>query len=642
MILAYAGRRAESLPEGAAEILSGRIRRLLHGLAPAALVGSASDGGDLLVLESALALPHAPSLHVVLPTSEEEFRDASVAETWRARYDRVLERVPATGGDLSVLGLPDGEYAYRRANRQILIGAAALAAPAERVVALVLASEQEGEMVMDFTAQAALEAISVLRIDPAVDLPSRPHCFVAMPFGKKYEPQRKITIDCDQLYERVLVPALENAQLRFRRADEEIDSGVVLQPMIEAISDADIVIGDLASANFNVGWELGLRHLLRARHTLLMLPNETVAPFDVASLRHVSYELGEKGISDEDAIAAWNALAPFLAALEDPGDAGSDSPVDAVLQVTQWACVEPRHPRDERWEKIREELALARDLLDSEMMLQIVADAQGLTVQQAELVAAEAGVGLVRLGVYEQGRELLRALVERDPDVLRPAAHLFYAQSLYKPAGASIAQYDEAEQILKHLLRKLPDYPEVWAGLGAISKRRSRLRDTPALAAADIRKAMAAYQHDYERDLNCYYEGINVVACGVVLARGFGDESASHMALTMLPAVQLAASLAYERDPADFWSAVTLAETRLCGALLGIETSDEVLREAYERAGRCRPSPGELDSSTTQLWLMLGHGVPRELIDVAGEGLAAGAGAAVNLKQTPSLPFTND
>lgn len=52
---------------------------------------------------------------------------------------------------------------------------------------------------------------------------------------------------------------------------------------------------------------------------------------------------------------------------------------------------------------------------------------------------------------------------------------------------------------------------------------------------------------------------------------------------------------------------------------------------AQELAGRCKPSPGELDSSVTQLRLMLEHGVPRELIDVAGDGLAAGVGTPVSL-----------
>jgi tetratricopeptide (TPR) repeat protein len=632
VILAYAGRRAESLPQGSGEILAGRIRRLLNGLAPTAILGSAADGGDLLVLETALALPGEPSAHVVLPTSMESFRDVSVAEEWGQRYDRVLQHVARTGGEIRTLGLPDGDDAYRQANQQILENTAALATGPQRAVALVIATEQEGEMVMDFTAQAALQGISVLRIDPAVELQARPRCFVAMPFGRKYDPQRKITIDCDQLYERVLVPALENAQLRFRRADEQIDSGVVLQPMIEAISEADVVIADLSSANFNVGWELGLRHLLRAHHTLLTLPAEMLAPFDVSALRHVSYEQDEKGISDDGVIAAWDALAPYLQRVGDPAAAGSDSPVEAVMEVTQWARLAPRHARDERWEGIREGLALARDLRDSEMMLQIVQDAEGLDAQQRELVAGEAGVGLVRLGAYEQGKELLKALVQGDLEVLRPAAHLFYAQSLYKPAGANIPDFDNAERVLKHLLRKLPGYPEVWAGLGAIYKRRSKLMDTSVLAAGDIGKAMDAYQHDYERDLNCYYEGINVVACGVVLARAFDDQPAAELALRMLPAVRLAAQLAWERDPA-FWSAVTIAEARLCGVLLGIDATEQEVRSAYELAGRYKPPLGDLDSSVTQLRLLVEHGVPRPLIDIAAEGLAAGAGVPVRLDE---------
>jgi tetratricopeptide (TPR) repeat protein len=631
MILAYAGRRDAALSAEHAEALTLRIRRLCNGLTPSETIGSASDGGDLLVLEAALTLPDPPRSHVVLPTTIQEFREASVAESWRARYDRALDHLQGHGGQLTALRHADGEEAYRAANRHILQSAAALATGNQRAVALVIASEGEGEMVEDFTARAALLGIPVLRIDPAVDLSCRPHCFVAMPFGRKLDPQRNITIDCDELYQRVLIPALENAQLRYRRADEQIDAGVVLQPMIEAISDAHLVIADLASANFNVGWELGLRHLLRPRHTLLMLPAKTKPPFDLAMLRHVSYEQKETGISEAAAIAAWQALEPFLEAVADPRASGSDSPVDAVMQVEQWASLRPHHTRDERFEALREQLSLARDLRDGQLMLQVLDDAQGINQEQRALLAGEAGVGLVRLGQYSEGRELLAPLVQTDPEVRRPAAHVFYAQSIYKPLAAAIADYDAAEVVLKHILVKLPEHPEVWAGLGAIGKRRSKLRDTPEEAAADIRKAMAAYQHDYERDLNRYYEGINVLACGVMLARGLGHQEATAPALRVLPAVELAARLAFERDPRDFWSAVTLAEAELCGALLGAEVPEQTVRDAYERAGRCKPPPGELDSSVTQLRLMLSQGVPRELLDIAAAGLSAGAGEPVAL-----------
>lgn len=62
------------------------------------------------------------------------------------------------------------------------------------------------------------------------------------------------------------------------------------------------MIGDLGTANFNVGWELGLRHLIRARQTLLIRPAKTIPPFDLNMVRHVQYRLVERGISDDDAV----------------------------------------------------------------------------------------------------------------------------------------------------------------------------------------------------------------------------------------------------------------------------------------------------------------------------------------------------
>lgn len=626
MIVAYAGRRAESLPTDAEDVVATRVRRLITALAPSAVVGPAADGGDLIVLEAALKRPDPPVVHIVLPTSLAEFRAASVEESWRARHDRVLQRVPQVGGAVESLGLPDGEDAYRKANTRVLDKALSLARNHERVVALVLATPGEGAMVADFIERAELQGISVLRIDPAVDLNSRPHCFIAMPFGTKYDPQRKLTLDCNLLYDKVVVPALEHAQLRFRRADEQIDSGVVLQPMIEALSEADLVIGDLATGNFNVGWELGLRHLLRARHTVLMLPKGVNAPFDLASLRHVDYEHGEGGISDDAAIAAWQALGPYLQSCERPVAVGSDSPVEAVMQIEQWAVVHSRRVRDETWESLRERLALARDLRDVDLTLAIVREASTLAPDTQQLIAAEAGVELVRLGAYADGEELLRELVEADTEVLRPAAHVFYAQSLYRPAAATINAFDRAEEVLRSLLIRRPEYPEVWAGLGAINKRRSHRRENDELRRNDIEGAMEAYAHDYERNLDAYYEGINFVACGVLLEVSFEDQEAGDRARRALPAVRLAAELAWQRNPADFWAAVTVAEAGLYDALLDGDTTAPQAIELYRAAGALRPGMGSVDSSLTRLEWLAQQGVTDSWINEAGRELAMAAG----------------
>ena len=282
-----------------------------------------------------------------------------------------------------------------------------------------------------------------------------------MPFGRKTDVQRRIDVDCNLVYEKVLIPALENAQLNYRRADEEIDSGIVLEPMIDWISSADLLIGDLGTSNFNVGWELGLRHVMRPAQTLLIGPAGTTAPFDLAALRHVRYRQDEKGIADEDAIEAWAALAPYLARVGQP--AGNDSPVAAVMEVKHWADVRRRTLRDERWEALRERLALARDLRDPGQMQAALDDTSGLSEEQVRLLRAEAGVGLVRLGRFEDARPLLREIVDADEEVQRPDAHVYYAQALYRPKAAPAPDLVEAERVLKGVLVRRPGHPEVRA-----------------------------------------------------------------------------------------------------------------------------------------------------------------------------------
>jgi tetratricopeptide repeat protein len=627
VILAYAGRRAQSLA-GDPELVGKRIRRLLVGLRPSAVVGAAADGGDLLTLEAALEIPDGPAVHVVLPTAREVFREDSVDPGWRDRFDRVLGEVERRGGSIESLGLEAGEAAYRRGNQAFLDRAAFLAGDAERSVVLVVAREGEGAMVTDLLERARVSGVPALRIDPSVHIPSRPRCFIAMPFGRKTDAQRKIELDCNRVYEKILVPALESAQLYYRRADEEIDSGIVLEPMIEWLAEADLVIGDLETGNFNVGWELGLRHLMRAGQTLLMGPVGTTAPFDVAALRAVRYRHDEAGVTDDAAIEAWQTLAPFLARVDGPPR--NDSPVGTVMEVQQWGMVRRRTARDERWEARRQELALARDLRDADLMLAVLDDLQGFAEDQIRLLRAETGVGLVRLGRFADAQHLLREIVEADPAVLRPEAHVYYAQSLYRPKGASADALHEAERVLKRVLVKRQGHPEVRALLGAVAKRRMLHREDAAARKPDLDLALKSYRYDFEHNLNLYYEGINVVAIGVALALGYGDEAARAHARELLPAVRVAARLALNKPDERFWAAATLAECTLHEHLLGLAEQPDAVHAAYRWAGAERPPEGYLDSALWQLDFLRTIGVPEVPLAEARTGLLEGAGRAVS------------
>jgi hypothetical protein len=621
VVLVYAGRRAQSLPIGSEAVVAQRARRLLAGLEPSAVVGSAADGADLLVLEAALEGGRTRP-YVVLASTPEVFERASVQDAWRRRHRQALERTAAVSSVIS-LGLPDGADAYAAANARMLQLATELASDGERVACLVVAAPGQGTMVEILIDAARLHGMPVLRIDPTVDPATRPSCFVAMPFGRRLDPQRRIEIDCDLYYRRVLVPALEHAQLRYRRADEQIDSGIVLQPLIHELADADLVIADLATGSFNVGWELGLRHLLRERQTVLVLPAGTIAPFDVSAVRHIAYEHDERGIGDDAAITAWKALAPILATA--PGGGYSDNPLEAVTTV-HYASLQRRTAVDARWDRTRSQLALARDLGDATLMLDLIQDARELPAEQATLLRAEAGVGLVRLGHYSEARELLKTLVASDPDVTRPDAHVFYAQALYRPEEAPVKDLDDAERILKRVLVARPGHPEVRAAIGAVGKRRAGRRPDAAGQARDLRLAFRAYAHDYERNLSAYYEGVNLVAVGSVLARVHHDTEAGTRARGALPAVRLAAELAVRQRPGDYWPAVTSAEAELHTLLLGGDGANlERVAASYRNAGELQPPRGDVDSSLSQLAWLARMGIDDKSLTIAAEALRQGA-----------------
>ncbi len=623
MILSYAGRRAASLA-GNIDQAAVRIRRLLAAVSPSAVVGAAADGADLIILEAALAASTAPTVHVVLPTVREVFAEDSVATAWRDRFEAVLEEVTRRGGTIRSLDQAPGQAAYQTANQAILDASADLAVDGQRAVALVVAREGEGQMIEHLVARARLRQIPVLRIDPAVDLTTRPRCFIAMPFGRKADTQRQIEVDCNQVYSKLLVPALENAQLNYRRADEEIDSGIVLEPMIEWVARSDLVIGDLGTSNFNVGWELGLRHVLRPGQTVLIGPAGTTAPFDLAALRHVRYRQDETGITDSDAIEAWAALAPYLARAGEPSP--NDSPVATVMEVRQWGDVRRRTARDHSWESLRERVALARDLRDANEMLAVMDDAGEVSEEHHRLLSAEVGVGLVRLGRFEDAEPLLRKIVLADAGVQRPDAHVFYAQTLYRPVGTDRAALENAERVLKGVLTRRPGHPEVRAGLGAVMKKRLQLVDGPAAQGTDLRAALDYYRHDVERNLNLYYEGVNVVALGTALALTQGDEAGGRQARDLLPVVRVAARFAAERPEERYWALASIAECTLHEHLLEGGSDVSVVRAAYRRAGAERPPGGDLDSSLRQLDFLAVVGLPLAPLAQARAGLLEGAG----------------
>ena len=122
----------------------------------------------------------------------------------------------------------------------------------------------------------------------------RPLCFVVMPFGVKPD-GRGGSVDFDAVYERLLAPAVREAELEPLRADQELVGGLIHKPMFERLLLADYAIADLTTANANVFYELGVRHAARPYSTVLIGADVTRTPFDLAPDRVLPYGLDGQG-----------------------------------------------------------------------------------------------------------------------------------------------------------------------------------------------------------------------------------------------------------------------------------------------------------------------------------------------------------
>ena len=115
-----------------------------------------------------------------------------------------------------------------------------------------------------------------------------------MPFGEKTFPSEKnggqpITIDFDKKYDQIKTKINNlNLDLNVNRVNNIIGGGDIYKNMYKSINAADIVLADLTSLNPNVMYELGARHALRDKKTILFQQNEGMnkyIPFDITTFK---------------------------------------------------------------------------------------------------------------------------------------------------------------------------------------------------------------------------------------------------------------------------------------------------------------------------------------------------------------------
>ncbi len=307
----------------------------------------------------------------------------------------------------------------------------------------------------------------------------RPLCFVIMGFGKKTDFESGRTLDLDKTYENIIKPAVETAGLRPIRADEVWHSAVIDLVMYEMLYRADLVIADISTANPNAIYELGVRHALRPRATIVMKESEGKYFFDLNHESTFNYKhLGEDIGATEAGRAQRDLEILVRAVMAEPR---TDSPVYTFLPK----LTEPKFS-DEQFEEIV-------DAVESKQE------------QIFELMAL--GEQKVDQGHFNDAFDIFSHLHEVRPN--EPYIIQRMALARYKGKNPSeLTALMDAHAILDKLSPENSNDPETLGLSGAIHKRIWWLtKDVPQLELA-----IAAYGRGFNvrRD---YYNGENLALC---------------------------------------------------------------------------------------------------------------------------------
>ncbi len=141
-------------------------------------------------------------------------------------------------------------------------------------------------------------------------------CFVIMPFGVKDDPARGDKIDFDENVFALIQGAVQDLVARGLpmecvRADKIAKAGLIHEQMIQQIAEAEVAVVDLTTANANVYYELGVRHTIRDRVTVLLKRKGTRPPFNLAGMKSIEYDLDPVRIERARAAIVefvWNGL----------------------------------------------------------------------------------------------------------------------------------------------------------------------------------------------------------------------------------------------------------------------------------------------------------------------------------------------
>jgi hypothetical protein len=335
--------------------------------------------------------------------------------------------------------------------------------------------------------------------DASAGLTAKQRCFVVMGFGIKTDLATGRKLDLDKSYRLLIKPAVEEADLECIRADEIRHSGIIDVPMYRELLTADFVVADLSTANPNALYELGIRHALRPRTTVVISENKLQYPFDLNHILITSYTHLGDAIDYDEVMRFRKVLSEMMRAVKAAKE--PDSPVYTFVKD----LLPPRQEiADAAASKLAQVAAAAAAMNDPKSGVEnptlAVLVAQGeQAIAKDQFASAKTFFAAARdVGSAESG---MKGALAHDPYIIQRLV-----LATYKAKQPNLlAALNEAMEILKALNPDDSNDPETVGLAGAIEKRLFE----EGQGADHLSRAISYYRRGYYLR-NDWYNGINL------------------------------------------------------------------------------------------------------------------------------------
>jgi hypothetical protein len=328
--------------------------------------------------------------------------------------------------------------------------------------------------------------------------------FVVRGFGEK------AGVNFDWVHDQLIGPALERVGLEGGTTGLIVEAGNVRDDVIHELVMADVVVADVSIHNANVFYELGIRHAVRNRATVLIRARVDEVPFDLRGERYLSYDQADPAAAVprlvqvlQETLASERVDSPVLQYL--PGLAAGNRV--ALLEL----------PRD-----LEEDIGQARERKWAGDLRLIAEEVVGLRFEEAALRAvAQASADVGDDVGAKQAWEKIRAA---HPDDLQANRAL---SDIYRRLGDLVASDQAIGRALSGAALGARDRAELYSLRASNSKRRwaeqwrregePAVRMRVALRSRELESSLQSYRRGFEEDLNHWYSGLNALAMGKII-----------------------------------------------------------------------------------------------------------------------------